>query len=604
MQFTRLWPLGLLIAIPLLILLYMLRKQNKPKVVSSTFLWQEIYETTYADKPWQKLKNHILLILQIIAVLLIVLALMMPKVPWGEHYYKNVIFVVDNSASMNAIYGEGTRLDAAKDWMKDYIHRSGDETKGYLITTGGSVSLALAGSSKMQILLDAIDQLTPHYSVAKLDEGIQMAKALGESLQEAYEIVVLTDTKQESNFSMEIPSGKYVYFGNSGLNGAITLMAHQSTNDGMIILMQVTNKGNVPYVGDASLYGEDELLDVQEVNLQVGESVTLHFNLASNSEQALSYDYLKGELSAKDSLQEDNSYYYVQNETQGRKILLVTKSNVFLEKALMTLEDSEVYKTDDISMIDSDEQYDLYVLDGQDVTTWPKSGNVLLVNCDTSSLIEQTPLLAAHKVEASGKVLPNYLRNLNFVVNECTGYAVPYWGSSILKTGDQTVGFIGEKNGQKVAALGFNLWNSDFVLKTEFPLLMYYLGDELLDTARVSKSNFTSDEIITLRQNDINEKLTIHTLDGKTINLEGNSFTPDTTLGVYQVEVDTTHETFFLAVNYPASLESDLSQEVQGEVQTSDEAGSLKGNMDLTPYLVILLLGVVLTEWYFYRKGY
>ena len=51
-------------------------------------------------------------------------------------------------------------------------------------------------------------------------------------------------------------------------------------------------------------------------------------------------------------------------------------------------------------------------------------------------------------------------------------------------------------------------------------------------------------------------------------------------------------------------MESDLSQDMVGEQVPSQEAESLKGEKDMTPYVIILLLGVVLTEWYFYRKGY
>ena len=591
----------------------MLRKQNQPKMVSSVFLWQEIYETTYADKPWQKLKNHILLVLQILAILLLVLALMAPQIPWGQGYYKNVIFVVDQSASMNANISEKreaiTRLDAAKEWMRDYINQAGEHAKGYIVTAGSTATLTLAGSSQKQTLLSAIDQIEPSYGRANLEEGIQIAKALGESLEEAYEIVVLTDQKLERG----LDTGRYIYFGESGLNGAITLMAHQVTEKGITILMQAANKGNETYSGDISLYGckaeqgKEELLDVQEILLNEGESTTLHFNLPNVEDITSKYDYFKGELSVKDALEADNCYYYVQNQAQGRKVLLVTEGNVFLEKVLMTLEDCEVYKTTDLSLLESDENYDLYVLDRQTVETWPKSGNVLLVGCDTSGLLESSQVTQNQQVQAKAENLPNYLQSLSFVVGEVTSYELPYWGKSILQAGDKSVGFIGEKEGQKVGVLGFDLWDSDFVLKTDFPLLMYYIGDALLDTARVSKNNVTSDESITLRQNALEETLTVWTLSGKKIDLKQNVLNPSTYLGIYQVEVKhsdaTAKERILLAVNYPTDSESDLANEVIGE-DVVGQASSLRDKKSLTPYLIVLLLGVVLAEWYFYRKGY
>lgn len=607
MHFTRLWSLDLLIGIPILILLYMLRKKNQPKVVSSIFLWQEICETTYADKPWQKLQNNILLILQCLAILLLVLALMAPKVLWGTHYYKNVIFVVDISASMNAKYEETTRLETAKEWMRHYVKEAG-ETKGYIITAGNQVKLELAGSSREQNILSAIDQIEPNYTTTNLDEGIQLAKTLGESIQEAYEVVVLTDQKHKQAKDVH-----QVYFGKSGMNGAITLMSHQENEKGITVLMQVTNKGSRSYAADASLYGEQELLDVQEVNLQPEESITLHFEIPKD-ETAKSYAYLKGELSTKDDLDQDNVYYYVQDQEKARKVLLVTESNVFLEKALMSLKNSEVYKTNDLSLINEKDDYDLYVLDKQSVNLLPKKGNVLLVGC-SSKLTDEIPLSSPHKIEAAASALPDYLQNLNFTANQCTSYKVPYWGKDILKADDQIVGWMGEKDGQKIGVLGFDLWSSDFVLKTDFPLLIYYLGNEMLDTSIVNKSNFMGGETLELHQSSSNEKIQVLKPSGQSTVIENGRLALDQELGIYQIQSKqegqgakeagrALERTKLIAVNYPTNTESNLSQEITGENMPLQEAERLKGEKDITPCVIILLLGVVLAEWHFYRKGY
>lgn len=578
----------------------MLKKKNQPQTVSSIFLWQEICENTYANKPWQKLMNHILLILQILAILLVVLALMAPKIPWGAHYYKNVIFVVDTSASMHARYEETTRLEVGKDWMRHYINQAGEETKGYIITVGNQATLALAGSSHKEALLGAIDHIKPSYSVSKLEEGLQMAKALGESLQEAYEIVVLTDEAQQGEKSVH-----YVYLGKAGNNGAITRMSHQVTEEKAIVLLQVMNKGNQLYEADASLYGEEALLDVQEVKLGPGESITLHFELPLSDGGDLGYGYLKGELSAKDDLAEDNTYYYVDNEAKGRRILLVTKGNMFLEKALMSLKDCEVYKTTDPEVLEGNEKYDLYVLDNQKDLKLPKSGNMLLVNSTPSVGLEETALDTTTQVEAVKANLPDYLQSLNFVVSQCVSYKVPYWGRSLLKAGASTIGLIGEKEGQKIGILGFDLWNSDFVLKTEFPLLIEYLVDELLDTAIVNKYTYTSDETMELHQSSIEAKVAVQMPSGANRNIENNRLTPNQELGLYHIHLSLDKlQSTLIAVNYPVQLESDLSQEVVGEQKALDEIEGLKGEKNIAPYLILLLLGIVLVEWYFYRKGY
>ena len=52
MGFTNLWPLFLLITIPLLVLLYILKRKYREEVISSTLLWNEVYKNTRANTPW------------------------------------------------------------------------------------------------------------------------------------------------------------------------------------------------------------------------------------------------------------------------------------------------------------------------------------------------------------------------------------------------------------------------------------------------------------------------------------------------------------------------------------------------------------------------
>ena len=71
---------------------------------------------------------------------------------------------------------------------------------------------------------------------------------------------------------------------------------------------------------------------------------------------------------------EDNTYYHVVNENKVKKILLVTDENVFLEKAFGSIENTEVYKTNDVSNITDNDEYDLYVFDNKMPEVMPSKG--------------------------------------------------------------------------------------------------------------------------------------------------------------------------------------------------------------------------------------
>ena len=115
MVFENLWPLIFLLAVPVIFVLYLLKQKAKDQEFSSTLLWKEIYKNIEAKHPFEKFKNNILMYIQILLVLLFIAALMAPILKNRGKAGKNVVLILDNSASMEYLYkGEQTRLDAAK----------------------------------------------------------------------------------------------------------------------------------------------------------------------------------------------------------------------------------------------------------------------------------------------------------------------------------------------------------------------------------------------------------------------------------------------------------------------------------------------------------
>src|SRR2546423_14724202 len=108
-------PLSLLWALPLsglIVLMYILKLRRKDVVVSSTFLWRQVIRDVQANAPFQKLRKNLLLLLQLLAAALLVLALSRPF--WRGHGIggRSVVIVVDTSASMATTDESGSRLEA------------------------------------------------------------------------------------------------------------------------------------------------------------------------------------------------------------------------------------------------------------------------------------------------------------------------------------------------------------------------------------------------------------------------------------------------------------------------------------------------------------
>lgn len=595
MGFTNLWPLFLLLTIPPVIMLYILKRKYKEEVISSSLLWKEVYKNTRANTPWEKFKKNIMLLLQIIIILSVILALMSPFINIGGRTYKNVIIVVDNTASMNTIYDDKlSRLEKGKLLAKEYLNSTREGTKAYIISYDGNSNLLLNGEFNKFNSESIINNISKSYNTGDISDVLSFVKAIGDGIGEEYEALIFTD-KQTSISDI---NGKLVYLGNSGLNASIDNISHKVVDGKIKVIANVTNNGDKEYEGDFSLYNGDKLLEVNKINLGVSESKTLSFELDS-----LSDDYLKGELSRKDILMEDNTYYHVINENKVKKVLLVTDENVFLEKAFGIIENTEVYKTSDPNNITENDEYDLYVFDNKMPEVIPKGGNILFINPSSNEFFNVLNGGEMGQAKAIKGAVSSYLENTQFTLSEYKIIETPYYGTNILTIDDNSIGFKGEVNDRKIAALSFDLHSTDFALKKEFPILIYELGEELISTGMVYKNNFTAGEKIVVKSSDFESEINVTYPNGEIKELKsGDELKGNLELGIYKINQNDNKESF--SVNFPSLSESNTSIEEIGENNNIvDGKSNLKSGFNMTRVFILLAILVVAFEWIFYKKG-
>lgn len=116
------------IAIPSLVILYFLKLKRRDVEVSTTLLWKKAIEDLQANAPFQKLRNNILLILQLIALCAAIFALAQPEAKSNALGGGRHVIVIDRSGSMSATDGgeDGktggiTRLEAAKKRALEFV---------------------------------------------------------------------------------------------------------------------------------------------------------------------------------------------------------------------------------------------------------------------------------------------------------------------------------------------------------------------------------------------------------------------------------------------------------------------------------------------------
>lgn len=118
------WQWLILAAVPpAIIALYFLKLKRRPLEVPSTYLWHKSIEDLHVNTIWQRLRRNLLLFLQLLLILLAMLAVLRPGWRGAELTGDRFIFLIDNSASMQATDCKPSRLEEAKRRAGELIER-------------------------------------------------------------------------------------------------------------------------------------------------------------------------------------------------------------------------------------------------------------------------------------------------------------------------------------------------------------------------------------------------------------------------------------------------------------------------------------------------
>ena len=109
------WQWAILAVVPpAIVALYFLKLRRQPLEVPSTYLWHKSIEDLHVNSLWQRIRQSLLLYLQLLLMLLVIFALLRPGWRSEKQVEERNILLIDNSASMSATDVAPTRLAEAK----------------------------------------------------------------------------------------------------------------------------------------------------------------------------------------------------------------------------------------------------------------------------------------------------------------------------------------------------------------------------------------------------------------------------------------------------------------------------------------------------------
>ncbi len=609
------YALWFLTLIPLLILMYILKQRYEERQVSSLYLWHQVIMDLDATSPFQRLKRNLLLFLQLLILLLCIFALTNPFVWWKNNNYENLVLIVDASGSMSSAGDKGTRLSEAKEKAETLINSLSSGTKITLISAARNVKVEASGSSDKKEVLNKLNAIAPTNSAGNIGDAYSLVKAICQQYQ-SYKVVYYTDGEAE----LDGLNGEVVKLGPGRPNVSLDYMAQSKEDNGLKVMLRVTNHGGENNDAEICLYGEDKLISIKDEPLKAGETKTVYFDNVPGT-----YRYIYGELTKEDGLMEDNKIYSVVKQMDAKKIVLSTTQNVFLEKALNTLKDIELYKTLPGEKIDG--EFDLYIYDGDFQGDIPKSGSLLFINPQKDTpFFKVGTEIPGGRAEVIAHSATKYMNNSDFVISALKAVTPPYWASPLLRIGENDAAFAGEEKGRKVAVVAFDLHASDFPLTPEFPIFVNNLISYLMDRDTMANTNYACGESVEITPLPEAEKLFVKSPAGQSTELSSKypikPFEDTYTPGIYEIsqKVGDKEVGKLVSVNFPVS-ESGTGEEGiggQGNVQAgageetaaaADNGASANtasdgsmGGINLLNILLALALLVIIAEWAAYIK--
>lgn len=591
MRFFTPWGLLALFAIPTIILMYLLKQKYKETKVPSLYLWKKAVPESKAQEPWQKLRKNILLFLQIAAAALLAFALGGPYI-MGKSQVVDYVLALDCSMSMQATDVEESRFLEAKKDMMHLVDEAAPQSSFSVVLLQEEPNLVLSGANEKQEVLRCIQE------VQVTDGGVSWdkAKTILEAERDVLggEIIVFGD--DYGNLGA-LPAQEQVY-NKGGNNSALSMLSYTEQEDGLSVLTRLENWGIGGEEKTVTLYTDDAVFDTKSFTLERGETVDVTFRGVPKETESIIV-----RLFPEDDLTTDNMRYQGISTANNEKVLLVTESNLFLEKALSLVDQMELYKTTP-EKAKNLSGYGLYIYDSCLPETLPEDGFVMLFNPPKNGYVtlgnEKDILTTARTMGNTGL---SDISSISFEVAKGNPIQAS-WGKPLIRSGEDTLAVFGEYQGKKMAVFGFDLHDSDLPLTAGFPILLYRLGEWFFPEGEDGLSQQQAGTATSFSLRPETEKAWVLSPEGNKIVVAppfpALPFTKTQKTGLYSlVEEDGSgnQTTQVFGVNAKTEGESNLTLKGEKTALEGAEAKTIGVGKPLRNLLLLILCIILMIEW-------
>ncbi|MBN2584329.1 MAG: VWA domain-containing protein [Planctomycetes bacterium] len=635
------------IAVPALVALYFLKLKRQERLVTSTLLWRRAVQDLRVNAPFRMIRNSILLILQLLALAVLLVALARPVVQMRSTPSSRVVLLIDRSASMNATDVQPSRLDEAKRQARAMIDAlrekrtwslSDEAEQAMVIAFDRSAQVLCTFTADKSKLREAVDAIEPTDNVSKVAEAIAVARAFAtprgaetnnRSSETPARIELFSDGRIADLDDVLVSEGELTFHavGTSADNVAVIALEARRPFDQpnrVEIFANLANFGGDTVTSDVQLGINGNVKAVRSIELppltagtngkpdQPGQT-SVSFSLADPEPGVLEVRLMRD-----DALAVDNVAWAILQPPKRLGVLLVTEGNSPLESALracpiakLQIHNTSQFEAMDHEAMSLERPYGLIVLDRCEVTRLPAA------NC---LVFGQPPKLLGLGVKGQAEnqfvidwrskhPVLNHVNLGNLFVSKCLQLDVPREGTVLAEFDAGPALVMVRRPGGMALVAPFDLLESNWPFESGFVMFCYnvvtFLGAEVEQGQSASlpvgqpivvQSTSGQAEATIVSPQRGEEKLTADP-SGK-FRYGGTS-----RVGLYRFTASGGTERIF-AVNLLDAGESYTAPSeqlaVSGQQIEAQGAEAVMDGRELWPWLVGLGLLVVLIEWWVY----
>ena len=630
MFFTNVLSFLLLLSIPVIIFLSFTGKKRYTLHTTTLYLWNTTLVTKKNSLKMRRFIKNLCLIFRILIIMCIAAALAEPYIKSGIHVLKkNVILILDVSASMNVPYSNDTRFHEAKRKAYECISLPGKNNTMAVIEAGAIPRLITPFTDNRATLKKIIMQSRTTDEPGHIHDALDLAFSLTRGKPD-YEVILISDGAFSLSQSYNNKKIRYIKTGDNRKNIGITefyIRRKEGKGGSFEILIKVQSFCNSPEQTNLAVYSGQEAGYAASGSAKTRATTGLvkiyeeNFLLESFSEKTFIIHYsgrgediIKAEIDSKDDLLADNNAWAVLKPREQVEVLLVTKGNFFLESVFRSFPNITLTRADELNysnLLSASKKYDIIIFDRINTPHLVKGKYILIRSFPQNLPIKVQGNIVSPPVltwEQGHPIMKSVSLNNTGILE--TSKVIPGKDMDVLiKNRDTALLSVYNTKGIQAVCFSFDLLQSDLVLKPSFPILMrncvmWLTGENNGNPGSIIRTG----QLYEIFLSPWIENVMVATPEGistEYTGIEKPFLYPHTQkAGIYRIQAENYTDQF--AVNLINKEESDVNERDHTFTQGSPKVnGILTGIIDFLAiwhYFIIFCVVLLTCEWFIWLK--